>query len=88
MPEFLHKEIELKAGDMVEIVLKQRANVMLLDTPNYESYRKGEDFKYHGGHATKSPVRLAAPHSGTWHLVLDLAGTGGTLEYSINMIKK
>jgi hypothetical protein len=36
--EYLHKELELQAGDVVEVTLSgNAANVMLLDPLNYEA---------------------------------------------------
>jgi hypothetical protein len=50
---------------------------MLMDDLNFSSYRHGSSFRYHGGHAKRSPVRLAAPRAGRWHVVVDLGGYGG-----------
>jgi Domain of unknown function (DUF1883) len=83
---FLHKEFDLAAGDMVEVTLDHPANVQLLDPSNYQAYRNGRQYRYHGGHATVSPFRLAAPQAGHWHLVVDLGGNAGTVRASVRVL--
>ncbi len=75
--EFLHQELHLGPSDAVEVTLDNPANVQLLDPPNYERYRRGEEYHYHGGYVTHSPYRIRAPHGGDWHLVIDLGGNAG-----------
>jgi len=84
---YLHYDLQLGPNDAVEVTLDKQANVRLLDDLNYSSYRRGEQHRYYGGLATKSPVRLSAPHSGHWHLVIDLGGYGGTVRASVRTIK-
>ncbi len=58
------------------MTLDRAANVQLLDPANYENYNKGHGYRYHGGYATKSPVRLPVSRAGKWHVVIDLGGAG------------
>jgi hypothetical protein len=46
---FLHHEFERSPDDVVEVTLDGQANVMLLDSANYDHYRSGESFRYYGG---------------------------------------
>ena len=75
--EFLHQEFDLQEGDVVEVSLNSPANVMLLDTQNFSNYQQGVSYRYYGGHAEKTPVLLSAPHSGKWHVVVNLGGYAG-----------
>jgi hypothetical protein len=75
--EFLHQDLSLAAGDVVEVTLDHAANVQLMDTENFERYRRGEPYRYHGGYVTQSPFRIQAPSAGRWHLVIDLGGNAG-----------
>ena len=68
----------LNRGDVVEVTLSSAANVRLLDGSNFSRYRRGLDHRYQGGLARQSPVRLAIPSSGSWHLVVDMQGLRGT----------
>ena len=84
--EFLHKPLQLGPDDVVEIILDNPANVQLLDPENYEAYRQGKLYRYHGGHASESPVRLTAPSPGQWHLVVDLGGGVGSVQASYRVL--
>lgn len=84
---FLHQEFDVGPDDLVEVTLDGQANVMLLDTPNYDRYRKGEAFRYHGGLAKTSPVRLVPPHRGRWHLVVDLGGFAGRVRAGVRVLQ-
>ncbi len=83
---FLHKEFDLAAGDVVEVTLDHAANVQLLDPSNFLAYRSGRPYRYHGGYVTTSPFRITAPHSGHWHLVVDLGGNAGTVRASVRIL--
>ena len=73
--------------DIVEVSLDGPANVMLLDTCNFESYRRGESFKYHGGLAKASPIRVTPPHQGKWHVVIDLGGFSAKVRAGIRVLQ-
>ena len=83
----LHYDLNLQLGDVVEVTLDKQANVRLLDEINYSQYQRGSQHQYYGGLATKSPVRLSAPHPGHWHLVIDLGGHAGSVSASVRTIK-
>lgn len=80
---YLHSEQHLNNGDVVVVELDKQANVRLLDTTNFSRYKRGEKHSYYGGLAKTSPVRIVAPHSGTWHVVIDLGGRSGTVRASV-----
>lgn len=76
---FLHQEFDLQTGDIVEVTLDAPANVILLDPANYSNYKKNLSYRYHGGHVEESPARLATPHPGKWHVVVNLGGYPGSV---------
>lgn len=84
----LHYEVTLADGDVVIVDLDHQANVLLMDWSNYDAYRAGKSYRYYGGHAKTSPVRLAAPHSGRWHVVVDLGGYAGTVKAGVSVQKQ
>lgn len=84
---FLHREIEVGPDDTVEVTLNGQANVMLLDPANFERYRSGESFRYHGGLAQVSPVRLVPPALGRWYVVVDLGGYPGKVRAGIRVLQ-
>lgn len=83
--EHLHYPVNIGAGSVVEVTLDHAANVMLLDDMNYRSYVNGQQYRYYGGHATQTPVRLLAPYPGQWHVVVDLGGHGGSVRASVRV---
>ncbi len=62
---------QLSAGDAVQVELDRRANVLLLDASNLAKYRRGQRCSYYGGEAQRSPIRVAVPRAGRWHVVID-----------------
>jgi hypothetical protein len=85
--EYLHKEFDLSAGDVVEVTLGgNAANVLLLDADNFHKYQQGLPYNYYGGYARISPFRIQAPRPGHWHLVVDLAGGAGRVQASGRVI--
>lgn len=73
-------------GDVVEVTLTHGANVRLLDSSNLSRYRRGQKHTYYGGLANRSPVRLAVPRSGNWHVVVDMQGLRGSTRASVKKI--
>ncbi len=84
---FLHQQFDLQAGDVVEVTLDAPANVMLLDPANFANYKNNLSYRYHGGHAEESPVRLLAPHSGAWHVVVNLGGYPGRVRADVRILR-
>ena len=75
-----------KRGDVVEVTLTKGANVRLLDSTNFQKYRRGQKHTLYGGLAKKSPVRLPVPRSGHWIVVVDMQGLRGSTSASVRTI--
>lgn len=76
-----------EGGELVEVTLSgSAANVRLMDSSSFSSYRSGRQHRYYGGHATRSPVRLQIPHSGHWYVVIDLGGYAGTIRAGVRVL--
>jgi hypothetical protein len=84
---FLHYEFDLSQGEVVEVTLDKQANVRLLDNANFALFQNGQQHRYYGGLAKTSPIRLAAPHGGHWHVVVDLGGYAGTVRASARALQ-
>lgn len=82
---FLHYDLQLSHHDVVVVTLDKQANVQLMDDFNFAKYKRGEQFRYYGGLAKQSPVRINAPTPGHWHLTVDLGGYAGTVHASVNV---
>jgi len=85
--KFLHYDLDLNSNDVVEVTLDRQANVRLLDPINFGRFRRGERHSCRGGLAKTSPVRLSAPHRGTWRVVVDLGGFAGRVSASVRVLR-
>jgi hypothetical protein len=85
--DFVHYDLgQLDRGRIVQVSLNIAANVQLLDSTNFDLYRAGRDFRYFGGHITRSPATIAVPGPGHWHLAIDLGGGSGQLRTEIRVL--
>lgn len=86
--QFQHYDLgSMKGGEIVEVTLSgSAANVRLMDSSNFSSYRSGRSHRYQGGLAKRSPVRLQVPRSGHWHVTVDLGGLRGTVRSGIRVL--
>jgi hypothetical protein len=84
---YLHQEFDAGPDDLVEVTLDGPANVMLLDSANFDLYRRGGSFRYHGGLAKVFPVQLVPPREGRWHVVVDLGGYTGHVRAEMRLLQ-
>jgi hypothetical protein len=84
---FLHKRLYLGDGEYVLVEIDVQANVLLTDDSNFSRYRNGESYRYYGGLAKRSPVRLTPPYVGYWNATIDFGGAGGSIRHSIRVVK-
>ncbi len=76
-------------GNIVEVTLTGSvANVRLMNSSNFQSYRNGRRHSYHGGLVKRSPANIVIPSSGTWHLVVDMQGLRGRVKSSIRIMPR
>lgn len=85
--QFIHNDLGYRqAGEIVEITLTSGANVRLMDSSNFSSYRSGNRHRYIGGLAKRSPLRLQIPSSGYWHVAIDMQGLQGSTRASVRVL--
>jgi hypothetical protein len=86
---FTHYDLgQLAQGDVVEVLLAgSAANVRLMDSLNFSSYRDGRAHRYVGGLLKQSPTRLRVVNPGHWHVTVDMTGLRGTARSSIRVIR-
>ncbi len=85
---FLQHEVNVSSRDVIEVSLSSQANVLLLDSTNFSSYRSGRPYRYQGGLARVSPVILTPPYAGHWYVVVDLGGYSGSVRASVRVIHR
>lgn len=84
---FNHYDLgHLSQGQTVVVTLSgSAANVRLMDSSNFQNYRSGRRHTYYGGLAKQSPIRLGVPHSGRWHVTVDMQGLRGTVRAGVRV---
>jgi len=86
--KFTHYDLgNCRGGEIIEVTLRgSAANVRLMDSSNFRSYRAGRKHRYYGGLVKRSPWRVQIPRSGHWHITVDMAGLRGTVRSSIRQL--
>jgi hypothetical protein len=78
---------QLSGGEIVEVTLKgNAANVKLMNSSNFSSYKSGRRHNYYGGHVTHSPYKVTVPSSGHWYVTIDLGGYSGKVSSSVRVL--
>jgi hypothetical protein len=88
MTNFQHYDLgQQPEGAIVEVEVDSRVNVRLMDDPNFRAYQSstGGRYRYEGGQALRSPLRLVVPRPGHWHVALDLGGGAGRWRSSVTV---
>ena len=76
-----------KRGEIVRVTLSgSAANVLLLDSSAFSSFKAGRSYRYAGGLVKRSPHDFVIPHSGHWYVVVHMAGLRGTTRATVNML--
>lgn len=84
---FIHKDLgQRKRGEIVEITLTSGANVRLMSSSDFNSYKNGRRHRYIGGLAKKSPLQLQIPSAGRWHVAVDMQGLQGSTKASVRVL--
>ncbi len=84
---FTHYDLrELRAGAIIEVSLNAVNNVRLMTSGNYQRFTEMLDFKYLGGVAKKSPIRVTIPETSHWHLIVDCEGHNTLAESAVKML--
>lgn len=85
--QFIYTDLGYRRqGEVVEVTLTSGANVRLMNSSNFSSYKSGAGYRGYGGLAKRSPLRLAIPDSDHWHVVVDMQGLRGSTRASVRML--
>ena len=89
LPYKYHDLGDRKRGDRFVVHLSgSAANLLLLDSSNFASFRAGRDPRGVGGLATRSPIPFAIPSDGHWYLVVHMWGLEGTASWKIEWLPR
>ncbi|MFW2003018.1 DUF1883 domain-containing protein [Acinetobacter ursingii] len=86
MTNHLHDDKYLNQGDVVRLDCDTQCNFMIMDGTNYQNYRHGRRFTYCGGKFVYFPATITVPHTGTWHVVIDLGGGRANIRYNLSYL--
>lgn len=85
--QYIHTDLGYRQrGEVVEVTLTSGANVRLMDSSNFSSYKNGRQHRFYGGLAKQSPLRLQIPNSGNWHVAVDMQGLQGSTRASVRVL--
>ncbi len=73
-------------GNIVEVALGYAANVRIMDSSNYSSFKNGRQHRFIGGYVKQSPYKAVLPHSGHWYVVVDLGGYSGKVKSGVRVL--
>lgn len=73
-------------GKIIEVTLGYAANVRIMDSSNYSSYKSGRKHNFLGGYVKKSPYKVMIPHTGHWYVVIDLGGYAGKIKSGVRVL--
>ena len=87
--KFIHNDLGQRQRDeIVEVTLTSGANVRLMNSSDFGSYKTGRRHRYIGGLAQRSPLRLRIPSSGHWHVAIDMQGLRGSTRASVRILPR
>jgi hypothetical protein len=85
---FTHYDLKMqRAGTLIEVSLGAVNNVRLMTDSNFKRFSETQPYKFIGGVTKKSPVRLAIPENGHWHVIVDAEGHHGLADSSVKMVE-
>jgi hypothetical protein len=79
---YLHSEVQVGQGQAIVVQLDHAANVRVMDDANFHRYQQGQEHRFFGGLAQRSPAVIRPP-SGRWHVAIDLGGYTGSVRASV-----
>ncbi len=76
----------VERGKIVEVTLGYAANVRIMDSSNYSSFKKGRRHRFIGGFVKRSPYKVTLPNTSHWYVVVDLGGHSGKVSSSVRVL--
>lgn len=68
---YLYKQYRLKKGQTIKVYFNKATKIRLLDSREFNNFKKDKNYKYYGGFFEKSPAELKVPNDGTWTLIIE-----------------
>lgn len=72
-------------GSTAVVTLDRQANVLLMTSSDYRSYKAGRKCRYYGGLVKRSPARIPIPSNGRWVVAIELGGASGRIRSGVSV---
>jgi len=76
----------VEKGNIVEVTLGYAANVRIMDSSNYSSFKSGHRHQFIGGYVKQSPYKVTLPRSSHWYVIVDLGGYAGKVKSAVRVL--
>lgn len=73
-------------GNIVEVTLGYAANVRIMDSSNFYSFKSGRRHRFIGGYVKQSPFKVTIPNTAHWYAVIDLGGYSGKIKSAVRVL--
>ncbi|MFS0780401.1 DUF1883 domain-containing protein [Bacillus sp. 1P06AnD] len=80
-------QVQLNMWDAVIVKTNRPAEIMLMDDANYAKYMDGMKYRYYGGKTENNALRIPAPNSGHWHIIVLKNNALGPVTHSLQVIR-
>jgi len=85
---FMHWKITGAAGDRIRIKTDIPAFVRMLDSLNFEYYKRGSKSSGEGGWSDKRDEEFILPYKGTFYVTVDLGGQAGVVKATCDVSRR
>ena len=69
---YLHSKVNLRDGESIRVTISRAANVQVMDTHNYNLFKRGKRYRFYGGYYRSSPCLIKPSGcAGQWHVVIN-----------------
>jgi len=88
MKYWFHDIGDVEQGNIIEVTLDKAANVRVMDSDNYESFRNRRSYTAIIYYITSSPFKIKLPRSAHWYVVVDPEDQPGSVVSSVKVYRK
>jgi len=85
---FMHWKITGAPGDRIRIKTDVPAFVRMLDSLNFEYYKRGSKYSGEGGWCDNRDQEFSLPYKGTFYVTVDLGGQAGLVKATCDVSRR
>lgn len=79
--------MDVDSNDRISVTLDKQANVKIMNSTNFQNYKKGKSYRFHSGLAKVSSLIIKPPRKGHRYVVINLGGYSGRVKASVKILK-